>query len=228
MQLSYSALSTFKDCKKCFWLDRNKKIARPRGITSSLPTGIDGLLKEKLDAYRGSLPPALAERPELSGFQLYSGSDLSKMRNWKSNPLKMQDSKGNTIVGAFDDLLFNPETNTYAMLDYKTKGSEPDQDYCEKYYQSQSDIYTRFLELGKKKVAPFTVLLYFWPKPSDLGLIEFCQKVFFLTPDTARAEQTFADAIECLEGPMPDSSSECEYCDFLQKREHYQESAARV
>lgn len=219
MQLSYSALSVFKNCPKCFWLDRNKKIARPRGIMSSLPTGIDKLLKAKLELYRGSLPPELAVYKELQGYTLYAGSDLDKMRNWKSNPLKMIDSKKNTLVGAFDDLLHNPETDTFAYLDYKTKGSEPDQAYCENYYQSQCDIYTRFLEIGGKKVANFGVLLYFWPVESTTGLLQFQSKAFFLRPESAAAEELFSEAITCLEGPIPRSSDDCEYCSFLEKRQ---------
>ena len=39
----------------------------------------------------------------------------------------MTDAKGNTIVGAFDDLLVNPTIKRYALLDYKTKGSPADQ-----------------------------------------------------------------------------------------------------
>ena len=216
-QLSYSSLSVFKDCRRCFWLDRNRKITRPRGIFSSLPNGIDGLLKKKLEVCRGSLPPAL-NVPELQGFQLYAGTDLAKMRNWKTNPLKMQDTKGNIIVGAFDDLLFNPTTQEYAFLDYKTKGSEPDQAYCEKYYQSQLNIYTRFLEIGNRKIAKFGVLLYFWPIESETGLLDFQSKPFFLTPNTADAEKLFREAITCLEAPIPEPSSECEYCEFISKR----------
>src|SRR3990167_11522879 len=215
MQLSYSALGTFKDCKRCFWLDRNKKILRPRGIMSSLPNGIDKLLKEKLEAYRGELPPMMTDNPQLAGFQLYAGADLQQMRNWKTNPLRMEDSKGNILVGAFDDLLYNPTTQEYAFLDHKTKGSEPDQAYCEKYYQSQLNIYTRFLEIGNRKVAKFGVLLYFWPESGRPesgemhaeGIIVFKSKPFFMTPNTTNAETLFKDAIECLEGDMPDSSA---------------------
>lgn len=215
MQLSYSALGIFKSCKLCFWLDRNKKILRPRGIMSSLPNGIDGLLKTQLEPFRGSLPPVLQGQAALEGYELYAGPDLAKMRNWKTNPLKMTDSKGNVLVGAFDDLLFNPSTQTFAFLDYKTKGSEPDQAYCEKYYQSQLDIYTRFLELAGKKVAPFGILLYFWPISVKGGLIEFQSAPFFLMPNTANADKLFKDAIECLEGPQPLPTPECEYCTYV-------------
>ena len=213
IQLSYSALSIFKECPRCFWLDMNKKFTRPRGIFSSFPGGVDKILKEKLEVYRGSLPPALAECPQLKGFELYSGADLGKMRNWKTNPLRMSDSKGNILVGAFDDLLYNPTTQEYALLDYKTKGSDANQEYCEKYYQSQMDIYTRFLELGGKKVANFGVLLYFWPIPAE-GLIDFMQKPFFLIPNTANAEKLFKDAIACLEEKIPAIGLDCEWCRF--------------
>lgn len=227
MQLSYSALSIFKECPRCFWLDRNKKILRPRGIFSSLPTGIDSILKEKLEEFRGKLPPMLKDYPQLEGFQLYDGDELKYMRNWKTNPLKMEDEKGNVLVGAFDDLLFNPTTKEYAFLDYKTKGSEPDQAYCEKYYQNQLDIYTRFLEAGGRKVATFGVLLYFWPETGAMRgnpeifaqeIIVFKSKPFFLTPNTANAENLFRDAIECLEKEIPEPSSECGYCSYVLKR----------
>ena len=218
MQLSYSALGVFEECQHCFWLDRNQKVTRPRGIMSSLPVGIDGLLKLKLERFRGSLPPGLAAEERLKGFQLYTGPDLKAMRNWKTNPLKMQDGKGNVLVGAFDDLLFNPETGEYAFLDYKTKGSEPDQAYCEKYYQSQLDIYTRFLEVGGKKVAPFGVLLYFWPVEAPIGLLDFNFKPFFMTPNTENAEKLFRDAIACLEGPLPAPSVACEHCNYVSTR----------
>lgn len=212
MQLSYSSLSVLKDCPRCFWLERNEKIMRPRGIFSSLPNGVDKILKEKLEVYRGSLPPALECCPELKGFQLYSGSDLSKMRNWKTNPLRMEDSSGNILVGAFDDLLYNPTTQEYAVLDYKTKGSEPDQAYCEQYYQTQIDIYTNFLRLGGKKTASFGVLFYFWSIPGGNSLVDFKQKPFFLTPNIEAAEILFKNAIDVLNSPLPESSEKCEYC----------------
>jgi len=187
---------------------------RPQGIKSGMPVSVDNILKKKLDTYRGSLPPVLAVCPELQGFELYTGSELSKMRNWKTNPLKMQDDKGNVIVGAFDDLLFNPTTLEYAYLDYKSTGKEPDQAFGEKYYQSQCDLYTKGLVLDNRKVAPFGVLYFFWPVESESGLIEFKEKAIFLTPNIANAEKLFEDAIACLEGPLPEVSLDCEYCKY--------------
>lgn len=218
MQLSYSALGMLKNCARCFWLDRVQKLSRPEGIKSGMPAAVDRILKEGLEVYRGSLPPSLRNIPELEGFQLYAGADLAKMRHWKTNPLKMTDSKGHVIVGAFDDLLFNPSTGEHAYLDYKSTGKEPSVEFGEKYYQSQCDIYTRFLEVGKRKVASFGVLLFFWPVQNTDGGVDFKSMAVFLKPNTANAELLFKAAIECLEGPMPAPSNDCEYCTFHQKR----------
>lgn len=218
-QLSTSALSTFIDCPACFYADRKLKIARPRGIMSSLPTGIDGLLKSKLEQYRGSLPPML-ERPELDGYQLYANLfHLKKLQNWKSSDLKYRDHKGNVLVGAFDDLLHNPSTDTYAMLDYKTKGSMPDLAYCEKYYQKQVDNYTLLLQSGGYKTAPFGVLFYFWPEQCESETIKFMNKTFILNADASRAIEMFDRAIDCLESDlMPPAGLVCEYCAFIGSR----------
>lgn len=218
IQLSYSSLSVKKDCPRCFYADRKLKIPRPQGIKSGMPVAVDNILKDGLEVYRGSLPPALRNIPELYGFQLYAGTDLAKMRHWKSNPLKMEDTKGNVIVGAFDDLLHNPTTDEYAYLDYKTTGKEPSTEFGEKYYQSQCDIYTRFLELGKRKIAKFGVLLFFWPVSNEHGGVDFKSMVVFLTPNTANAETLFKEAIECLDGPLPAASATCEYCNFVKAR----------
>ena len=219
MQISYSSLSILKDCPRCFYNDRKLKIHRPQGIKSGIPVAVDKLLKEGLEVYRGSLPPVLKNIPEIEGFQLYDGADLAKMRHWKSNPLKMQDTKGNEIVGAFDDLLFNPTTQEYAYLDYKTKGKEPSVEFGEKYYQSQCDLYTRFLEVGKKKVASFGCLLFFWPVKNDNGGVDFKSMPVFLTPNPQAAEELFKRAIQCLESDVvPPSGVDCEYCKFVANR----------
>lgn len=217
MQLSSSALSTLKDCPRCFYLDRNLKICRPRGIYPSLPTGVDSVLKAHLEKFRGTLPPQLMEYEELQGFQLYAGADLAKMRNWRSNPLKMTDAKGNVLVGAFDDLLHNPKTGEFAVLDYKTKGTAPDLSYCVQYYQQQVNIYSRFLEIGKKKLAKFAVLLYFWPEPGESSILSFKSHAFFMIPDPAEAEILFAKAIKVLEEKaVPHYGEGCEYCAYVQ------------
>ena len=94
MQLSYSSLSVFKSCPRCFYLDRKLKIPRPQGIKSGMPGVIDLILKNQMAPFGGALPPMLQGIALLDGFQIYNGPDLKKMQYWKTNPLKMEDGKG--------------------------------------------------------------------------------------------------------------------------------------
>ena len=212
MQLSASALNVFNDCKRCFYLDRKMKAPRPRGIFSSLPGGVDGILKARFDSMRGQLPKEM-QTGELDGWRLFSDAVLlGKRRNWRSNDLVHKDHKGNTLVGALDDILENEAGDLMAPLDVKTKGTEPDQDYCERYYQRQLDIYALLLS-KKHDVAAFGALLYFWPVECADNLIKFESKVFLLEVSAARAGSIFDEAIELLESDeLPDASVKCEFC----------------
>jgi len=46
IRLSPSSLNLFLECPRCFWLDKNKGIKRPRGIFPSLPSGMDSVIKK--------------------------------------------------------------------------------------------------------------------------------------------------------------------------------------
>lgn len=215
-QLSYSSLSIFKECMRCFYQDRKLKLPRPQGIKSGVPVAVDKIIKEQFEPYRGKLPPCLQGDPRLDGFVLYDGPELKKMRHWKSNPLKMRDSEGNVIVGAFDDLLFNAFKCEFAYLDYKSTGKEPDQEFGEKYYASQCDIYTRFLIEDGRRAAAFGVLLFFWPCESRDGFVEFKSKSIFLKPDPDSAVELFDRAIKCLTSDItPPAGADCEYCAYV-------------
>ncbi len=48
--LSKSSLGIFKDCPKCFWLAKNKKIDRPRGIMASIINGVDKAMKRSVES----------------------------------------------------------------------------------------------------------------------------------------------------------------------------------
>lgn len=220
MQLSYSSIGTFESCPRCFWLDRNKKISRPRGIMSSMPGAVDEILKKNLEEYRtkGELPESM-KSPLLEGFQLFKDTaTLKKFRNWKTS-ITYTDKKGNVLVGAFDDLLQHPLSKVTIVLDYKTYKQEPTQEYCEKYYQKQINLYTMLLKENKFIWDKFGVLFYFWPEASEEGLIRFKSKTFFLEASPDDGLVLFNRAIECLElNTSPKPSEECEYCKYVGNR----------
>lgn len=218
MNLSYSSLSDMKRCLRCFYIDRKLNIKRPQGIKSSMPENVDSILKESLEAFRGSLPPSLAAYEQLKGFTLYAGADLKKMRHWNSNPMNIDLGGGHRVIGALDDLLHNKETDVYAYLDYKTTGKEPGPQFGEMYYQSQCDIYTAMLVRAKRKHADFGVLLFFWPEKGEDDHVVFKSKAMFLKPDPDAAFKTFEKAITLLEGKLiPEADQACEWCSWVGK-----------
>jgi len=214
MQLSTSALNVFADCKRCFYLDRKMKAARPRGIFPSLPGGVDGILKSRLTAFRGQLPPAL-NVPELGGWTLFKDADkLEKYRQWNSKgALKYTDDAGNVLVGGLDDILQNSAGDLVAPLDYKTKGAErEDAAGCPAYYQRQLDVYALLLST-EYDVADFGVLFDFWPVECKSGLVKFECKPTIADVSAARGKALFEEALALLESTeLPDADPKCEYC----------------
>lgn len=79
--LSPSALNLFKDCPRCFWLEKVRGIKRPRGIFPSLPGGMDRVIKVYFDHFRAKrmLPPEL----QISVFEGISLFDnLPQLERW--------------------------------------------------------------------------------------------------------------------------------------------------
>lgn len=235
MQLSASALSILKDCPRCFVLDRKLKTQRPRGIFPSLPGGMDRILKnwsdERRQTFGGVLEPLEKNHPNLVVYD--DQSTLDQWRDWRKG-LKYKDAAGNVLVGAFDDVLVDGDV--LVPFDYKTKGSAPDDAYCEQYYQSQLDNYALLMKANGFKVADYGILLYVWPKETDewdkFGeghtLIDFEYGVFKLDVSWKRAEATFKAAIDLLNKRiLPASGESCEYCKAFYKRQTTEKSLVR-
>jgi hypothetical protein len=215
MRLSYSSLSTFLDCPRCFYLEKKYNTRRPDGIKSSMPTAVDEILKGNLDPLRttGDLPAGLLALPEITGWKLLSDRILlKKMRHWNSNPYKVRKNQYE-LIGAFDDCLV--KDGMMAMLDYKTTGKEPGADFALRYYQKQVNIYTAQLEGCGIKTPGFGVLLFFWPAAGDNGTLQFKSKGFVIPADPGAALALMDQAIACLEAPhLPASGGECAYCKY--------------
>ncbi len=221
MNLSYSSLSMMKPdggCHRCFYLDRKLKLSRPEGIKSGMPGQVDLIIKDQMDKFRGALPACLSGYEQTKGFVLYNNPELKKMRHWASNPLTIDLGNDHKVIGAFDDILYNPTSKQFAYLDFKTTGKEPDQAFGEKYYQGQCDLYTHMVLSAKRLTANFGVLLFFWPVPSSAGLVEFKSKAFFLKPNPAGAAKIIKEALLMLDSDdIPPPTVGCNYCDYLAK-----------
>lgn len=228
VSLSPSKLNVFNDCPRCFWDANTAKVPKPRGIMASLPGGMDLIMKDYVDQFRGKLPPGLEGR--LPGALFADQERMKKWRYWGTGPTYFDNEHQIKLIGALDDCLVDGDI--YIPLDWKTKGSEPDDDGSQ-YYQTQLDCYNLMLEAQGLKVRDEGWLVYIYPElamdnsqivridgaethttPLSIQVI-FGLKPFKLECSRERAKEIVIKAAECLRGPRPKSSLRCEHCQYL-------------
>ena len=211
-KLSPSTLNLFVDCPRCFWLQFNKGIKRPEGIFPSLPSGMDRILKNHFDSFmqKGLMPPELKD---VKG-KLFDDVDL--LNKWRNNlkGIEYKDKKGNMLHGAIDNLLVH--NGKFIVLDFKTRGFPLKEDTHE-HYIDQLNIYNYLFRKNKYETEDFAYLLFYHPnKVQENGDVDFNKDLVKITINVQKAEKLFKDAIDCLEGKMPDSSEECKYCSYVE------------
>lgn len=222
LSLSPSKLNLFNECPRCFWDAHTGKVPRPRGIMASLPGGMDLILKKYVDQFRGALPPVMENK--LPGLLFADQAQIKKWRYWGTGPTYFDGANQIKLIGALDDCLV--DGNFYIPLDWKTKGSEPEEDGSQ-YYQTQLDCYNLMLEAQGLQVRDEGWLVYVFPTfidvaflktlgPSEVN-IRFGMKPFKLACSRDRAREIIIKAAECLRGARPESSSKCEHCAYLRQ-----------
>ena len=239
IKLSPSAISVFRDCPRCFWLEKNRNVKRPRGIFPSLPGGMDRIIKAYMDGcrpqhYKGSVLPPELVHPRTSGLALFNDqTKLNRWRNWRSG-LVYQNENGDILSGALDDLLFDPAAGLYHPFDYKTKGSPTTDEDTIKYYQPQTDFYGVMLDANGMPVGDRAIFSYWSPdvvlkyaaEGEHAGVVSFNTQVIAIDVNLERGKELFERALVCLRGPMPEADPECEYCHHFEQRGRHAGAAA--
>jgi len=207
----------------------------------TLPNGVDNVLKEYMDRYRGTLPPELAH---LAGYRLMDDQSLiNTFRQW--NGLKcvknVSVNRGTTahpksrvnhtliFNGGIDDLLWNP-SDEVTIIDCKSKKDEPPEDYGRRYYQNNMDSYAFMLKENGYKVSSEAYLWYWWPEKIDEeGKWVFGNKTLTMEVDADR----MGGELEKIANLMPGigrekaeyaknfpANPECTYCGFVEERKN--------
>jgi hypothetical protein len=216
--LSPSSAGKFDDCPRCFWTEKVKKIAPPRGIVASIMGGIDRTMKAWHDEHRplGRTPDMVQELPD--GTALFGDQPvLERWRNWKTG--LRHETEEFECGGAVDDVVVESD-GLFSPLDYKSRGSEPPDGYAEKYYQHQVDIYALLLNANGMRPSGKAYFRFAWPTfdaKSPDGL-RFAGKFVAVAVDMARGEDLLRRAAACLLLPSaPESDPECEICAWHEK-----------
>ncbi|UCC95717.1 MAG: PD-(D/E)XK nuclease family protein [Candidatus Omnitrophota bacterium] len=222
--LSPSTLNIYVNCPRCFWFHMVKgaEFKRPEGPTSTLPRGMDNLIKIYFDTYRAkcALPPEI--EAEVTG-QLIEESLIHRWRNWKTG-LQFIDSDGSRLFGALDECLVCD--GMYIPVDYKTRGYDLKEDSTS-YYILQMSSYNFLLARNGYAVSEHAYLVFYIPsKVSDEGLVHFkieVKKVETFPLD--KVHRTFRQAVELLSlNEPPPKNNGCKFCNWAQKVAHSQES----
>lgn len=209
-RLSPSTLNIFRDCPRCFWLQVNHGLPRPRGAFPSLPGGMDLVIKRYFDQYRRTkhLPPIIAGK--------VPGHLAPVLPKW----LVYESDEPVLLLGKLDELIVADDR--YAALDYKTRASAPTETHAS--YQLQMDCYTFLLEANDYHTDHRAFLVYFFPEHNDRlhDGFPFGVHVKELPTDPKRALRIYEEAKACLAEPLPESGKDCEYCRWLDARQSFE------
>lgn len=225
MGLSKSTLDIFKDCPRCFWLDKNKGVKRPEGLKAGIINAIDDGMKQCGDF--SVINGKSQYLDELDGAKPFPDRlRLKKFMSWRTFQTTVQAGKHSVLIwGNLDDLIIWPDGRVSAW-DYKSAGKDRDFiAYTEEYNSLQADMYDLLLKGQNLLTTGMTYFTYTWPVVAD-GVLAFEHKTIAFPANDARALKVIEAAVDCLLGPEPASgfkmykgkAQPCEYCEFVDER----------
>ena len=98
-------------------------------------------------------------------------------------------------------------------MDYKTRGY-PLKDDTADHYQNQLDIYNFLLRKNGYDTEDYAYLLFYHPDKVIESVFHFHTDLVKMKVDVSNAEQLWKKALIMLDGSIPESSENCEYCKY--------------
>lgn len=209
--LSHSAIEELNRCPRCFWLSYKEKIKLPEGIQSRLANRFDNILKKYFNNYRlqNKLPP------------LIEGKIIGQLQKPFKETYFYKFNQEYGFYGKLDECLVDGEY--HIPVDFKTASSDPREKDILDAYQNQIDEYLFLMEQNGLKTAGFGYLIYFFPEmtieltngfPMIVHIVKIERKVKDITK---RIEK----AVKILQGPIPQPSPTCNFCNWFKKVKSY-------
>lgn len=218
VKLSPSRLGRCVECPRCFWLEIHEGLRRPSGPFPSLPTGLDREIKAYMDRHRerGERPPEL---DELVGERLLADQSLlAAARDWRRGPMLRDEARDVVVRGAVDDIL-EADGGALVILDFKTRGYPPKGDGAPAYYRRQLNLYNLIFRAAGHPTADHAYLLYYHPAGvRGGGVVDLQTELVRVPVDVPAARQLLEDGIETLDGAVPPSNPDCDFCRWAAAR----------
>jgi CRISPR/Cas system-associated exonuclease Cas4 (RecB family) len=218
-KLSRSKIENFMYCPKCFYLDRRLGIGEPPGFPFNLNTAVDTLLKKEFDLHRAKQKA----HPLMKAYGLDAVPFAHEMINeWRENFKGVQylhEPTNFIVTGAVDDL-WQDKNGEIIVVDYKSTSKTSkvtlDADWQDGY-KRQMEIYQWLLRKNGLKVSNTGYFVYCNGKTDREafdGKLEFDIDLLPYTGDDSWIEGKLLEIKKCLDGEMPEPTTECDYCNY--------------
>lgn len=221
-ELSRSRLGLFRDCPRCFYLDRRLGVDRVSGPPFILNSATDTLLKKEFDAYRRvGQPHPLMEAHGLDLIPLAHES-MDDWRNFRRGVRHLHTDTNLLIFGAVDDVWAAPN-GTLHVVDYKSTATEKEitlNDPWKVAYKRQMEIYQWLLRRNGFTVSDTGYFVY---ANADTSLGAFNARLEFKTSLIPYAgndnwiDTCVRDALATLNrdpSDLPTATVGCSWCQY--------------
>jgi len=219
-KVSRSKIDLFRECPRCFYLDRRLGVSRPSMPGFSLNSAVDALLKKEFDLLR--------EQGQAHELMKQYGIDAIPYRHadldiWRENFTGKQVLHAPTnflVFGAVDDLWVTPE-GKLIVVDYKSTSTEKEislEDKWKEGYKRQLEVYQWLFKADGFPVSDTAYIVYANAGKNRRqfdGRLEFALTLHAHAGDTSWVEDTLIAMKHCLDtDTIPDSGADCEYCAY--------------
>lgn len=219
-KVSRSKIDLFRECPRCFYLDRRFGIGRPSMPGFSLNSAVDSLLKKEFDLLRAKgKKHELMKKYHVDAVP-YMHSDLDI---WRENFIGKQvlHKKTNFLVfGAVDDIWVNPASELI-IVDYKSTSTEKEislDDQWKAGYKKQLEMYQWIFRESGFSVSETAYIVYanaIKQRNQFDKTLEFVMTLHAHIGDTSWVEPTLIAMKSCLDGDsLPPTGDTCEYCQY--------------
>ena len=218
--LSRSKIDLFRDCPRCFYLDRRLGVGRPPGYPFNLNSAVDTLLKKEFDIHRANGEP----HPLMKAYGIdavpYQHQDLDVWRENFQGVRTHHQPTNFVITGAVDDVWVNP-AGELIVVDYKSTAKESEVNIDAPWqisYKRQMEVYQWLLRQNDFNVSNTGYFVYANGRTDRTafdGKLEFDVTVLPYTGSDEWIEPTLHEIRQCLENEdLPFSGQACDYCSY--------------
>ncbi len=222
-KVSRSKIDLFRECPRCFYLDRRLGVSRPSMPGFSLNSAVDHLLKKEFDALRKSGKPHDIMKQYGVDAVPFVHKDLDTWRENFVGKQVLHEQTNFIVFGAVDDLWVNPR-GELIVVDYKSTSTEKEislEDQWKVGYKKQLEVYQWLFRESGFAVSDVSYIVYANATKSPAlfdGKLEFALTLHEHRGDTSWVTPMLVAMKSCLDwNSIPDASKDCEYCIYRKK-----------